>query len=173
MRMVQACDIKTSLPPGARILDVRTPVEHKEECLSCVHDHVPLDQLDPAAYLQGKGLAKDTPLYLLCRSGSRARKAADAFAALGCTQVHAIEGGLTACRAQGVACRKDGSVISLERQVRIAAGFLVLLGAVLGYAVDPLWHGLSAFVGGGLVFAGITNYCGMALVIARASWSRS
>ncbi len=172
MKTIKACDIRTALPPGAVILDVRSAVEHREECLVCPHDHVPLDQLDPAAYLASKGLAQDTPLYLLCRAGGRARQAAEAFVAAGCTNVHVIEGGLSACRAEGVPCQRDTGVISLERQVRIAAGVLVLTGAVLGFIVDPYWHILSAAIGGGLVFAGVTNWCGMALLLARAPWNK-
>ena len=172
MKTIKACAVRTSLPPGAVILDVRTAVEHRAECLSCAHDHVPLDQLDPAAYLARKGLGTDTPLYLLCRAGGRARKAAEAFEAAGCMNVHVIEGGLSACQAEGVPCQRDNGVISLERQVRIAAGGLVLMGAVLGFAVDPDWHILSAAIGGGLIFAGVTNWCGMALLLARAPWNR-
>ena len=57
--------------------------------------------------------------------------------------------------------------MSLERQVRIAAGSLVVIGAALGHFVAPGWFGLSAFVGAGLVFAGITDTCGMGMLIAR------
>lgn len=173
MNFVRASEMNASLPPGAVILDVRTDIEHKEECLACAHDHVPLDQLDIAQYLYSKGLSKDAPLYMLCRAGGRARKAAEAFEAQGCTNVHVIEGGLTACRAEGIACHCSPGVISLERQVRIAAGTLVLAGSILGYAVNPYWHALSAAIGGGLVFAGIANHCGLALLLAHASWNKS
>ena len=172
MKMIKACAVRTSLPPGAVILDVRTAVEHRAECLSCTHDHVPLDQLDPVAYLASKGLAADTPLYLLCRAGGRARKAAEAFEAAGCTTVYVIEGGLSACQTEGVSCQRDNGVISLERQVRIAAGVLVLTGAVLGVTVNSDWHILSAAIGGGLIFAGVTNWCGMAMLLARAPWNK-
>jgi predicted branched-subunit amino acid permease len=62
-------------------------------------------------------------------------------------------------------------VISLERQVRIVAGSLVLIGAVLGWLVHPGFYGLAAFVGAGLVFAGITDFCGMGLLLARLPWN--
>ena len=67
--------------------------------------------------------------------------------------------------------RSEVQVISLERQVRIAAGSLVLVGAVLGWLVHPGFFGLSAFVGAGLVFAGITDFCGMGLLLARLPWN--
>ncbi len=173
MKTIQACDLKNGLPPGAVVIDVRTDIEHKEECLSCAHDHVPLDQLNPEIYLKQKGLPSDTPLYLLCRAGARAQKAAAAFEACGCSHVHVIEGGLLACRAGGVACHQNRNVIALERQVRIAAGLLVLTGAILGYMADPYWHALSAAIGGGLIFAGVTNHCGLALLLAQAPWNKS
>jgi hypothetical protein len=63
--------------------------------------------------------------------------------------------------------------ISLERQVRIAAGLLVLVGAALGAFIHPAWIGLAAFVGAGLVFAGVTDTCGMGLLLARMPWNRT
>jgi hypothetical protein len=63
--------------------------------------------------------------------------------------------------------------ISLERQVRIVAGFLVLLGAVLAMTIHPYFAGLSAFVGAGLMFAGITDTCGMAMMLARMPWNQA
>jgi hypothetical protein len=62
--------------------------------------------------------------------------------------------------------------MSLERQVRIVAGTLVFTGAALGYFVDPRWVGLSAFVGAGLVFAGVTDTCGMAMMLGRMPWNQ-
>ena len=63
--------------------------------------------------------------------------------------------------------------MSLERQVRIGAGSLVLLGVLLGWLVHPAFFGLSAFVGAGLVFAGVTDWCGMGLLLAKMPWNRS
>ncbi len=62
--------------------------------------------------------------------------------------------------------------ISLERQVRIAAGTLVLVGSALGAFVHPYWIGLAAFAGAGLVFAGVTDTCGMAMFLARMPWNQ-
>lgn len=72
----------------------------------------------------------------------------------------------------GTPCQRAAGVISLERKVRIAAGVLVLAGTVLGYTLDPDWHALSAGIGGGLVFAGATNACGLAMLLARAPWNK-
>jgi hypothetical protein len=67
--------------------------------------------------------------------------------------------------------------MSLERQVRIAAGSLVASGAALAaLAPDPLWQkigiGIAAFVGCGLVFAGITDSCAMGMLIAKMPWNQ-
>ena len=67
--------------------------------------------------------------------------------------------------------RGAGRVISLERQVRIAAGSLVLTGVILAWFVNPCFIGLSAFVGAGLIFAGITDWCGMGLLLAKLPWN--
>ena len=67
---------------------------------------------------------------------------------------------------------QHGKVISLERQVRIVAGSLVFIGVVLGWFVNFEFYGLSAFVGAGLVFAGITDFCGMGLLLAKIPWNK-
>ena len=77
-----------------------------------------------------------------------------------------------ACIAAGLPVVRGKKAISLERQVRIAAGSLVVVGALLGWSVHPAFVGLSAFVGAGLVFAGITDTCGMGMILARMPWNR-
>jgi rhodanese-related sulfurtransferase len=111
-------------------------------------------------------------LYVVCRSGSRGKQACEKFRAAGFTNVVSVEGGTLACAAAGLPVVRNHKVISLERQVRIAAGSVVLLGATLAWLVDPAFVGLSAFVGAGLVFAGLTDCCGMGLLLARMPWNR-
>ena len=83
-----------------------------------------------------------------------------------------MEGGTLAWGDAGLPLERGRiSMISLERQVRIAAGSLVLIGLILGYFVTPWFIALSAFVGAGLVFAGITDYCGMGLLLAKLPWN--
>lgn len=77
-----------------------------------------------------------------------------------------------AWEAAGLPVVRGKKAISLERQVRIAAGLLVLLGAILGFFVNPSFIGISAFVGAGLVFAGITDTCGMAMMLAKMPWNQ-
>lgn len=156
---------------GINLIDVRTPVEFREVHVESARN-IPLDRLDPAALAQARGGRMDEPLYVLCRSGSRGRQACEQFLKAGFTNVVNVEGGTLACVDAGLSVVRGKKAISLERQVRIAAGLLVLLGAVLGWLVDPAFVGLSAFVGAGLVFAGITDTCGMGMLLARLPWNQ-
>ena len=92
------------------------------------------------------------------------------FLAAGFSNVLVVEGGTRAWIDAGLpVVTGKRRAISIERQVRIGAGSLVLLGAILGAVANPLFFVLSAFVGAGLIFAGITDWCGMGLLLARAS----
>lgn len=151
------------------LLDVRTPVEYRELHAASARN-VPLDRLDPVAVMQAH--QDGEPLYLICRSGSRGRQACEKFLAAGFTNVVNVEGGTLAWAECGLPVVRGKKMISLERQVRIAAGLLVLLGALLGWFVHPAFVGLSAFVGAGLIFAGVTDTCGMGLLLARMPWNQ-
>jgi rhodanese-related sulfurtransferase len=153
------------------LIDVRTPVEFREVRVEFARN-VPLDRLDPVALMQQRQGSKDDPLYLICRAGSRGRQACEKFFAAGFTNVINVEGGTLACVEGGLPVVRGKQTLSLERQVRIAAGVLVLIGALLGWLVHPAFIGLSAFIGAGLVFAGITDTCGMGMVLARMPWNQ-
>ena len=90
----------------------------------------------------------------------------------GFTRVFNVEGGTTACLAEGLPVVHGSKAISLERQVRMTAGSLVLAGALLGLLVHPYWTVLAAAVGAGLLFSGITDTCGMAVILAKMPWNR-
>jgi rhodanese-related sulfurtransferase len=154
------------------LIDVRTPAEFAEVHLDFARN-VPLERLDPQTLqAQRKGPATE-PLYVICRSGSRGRQACGRLLAAGFPNVVNVEGGTQACESAGLPVVRGKKAISLERQVRIAAGALVLVGTALGFFVHPYWLGLSAFVGAGLVFAGITDTCGMAMLLARMPWNQT
>lgn len=153
------------------LIDVRTPIEFREVHLDFARN-IPLDQLDPTAVMQSRDESSETPLYIVCRSGSRGEKACEKFRQAGFANVVNIEGGTLACEQVGLPVVRGQKAISLERQVRIAAGSLVLLGAVLGWFIHPAFIGLSGFVGAGLIFAGITDTCGMGMMLAKMPWNR-
>lgn len=158
--------------PSLQLLDVRTPVEYAEAHVQQALN-VPLDDLDPAKLHAVGGVAKDQPVYLLCRTGGRAQKAAEKFARAGFDNGVVVEGGTLGWIEAGLPVERGSvKVISLERQVRIAAGALVLTGVLLAWLVHPAFIGLSAFVGAGLVFAGVTDFCGMGLLLAKLPWNK-
>ncbi|MFO0946362.1 MAG: rhodanese-like domain-containing protein [Planctomycetota bacterium] len=151
--------------PAIELIDVRTPVEFREMHVRFARN-VPLDRLakDPSI-MDRKGTSN--PLYVICRSGSRGKQACEKLIAAGVTNVVNVEGGTQAWDEAGLPVVKGQKAVSLERQVRIAAGSLVLLGSALAFFVSPYWIGLAAFVGAGLVSAGVTDTCGMAMLLAR------
>ena len=165
---------KQSPESQLQVIDVRTHAEVNSESLAdCAH--FPLQDLNGAAvnaYLEQQGHDSSQPVYLLCASGQRATRAAEQLQSDLGHQLVIVEGGMNALKELGIDIAKgSGNIISLERQVRIAAGSLVVVGVILGLAVNPGSYGLSAFVGAGLVFAGITDSCGMGMVLARMPWN--
>ena len=157
---------------AALLLDVRTPSEFATGHVPGTQ-LIPLDDLNPTAFLRHCGTT-DQPIYVLCQSGGRACKAIEQFQRAGFNGCVLVEGGTAAWIAAGLPVERSASrVISLERQVRIAAGALVLTGVVLGWLIHPGFFGLAAFVGAGLIFAGITDFCGMGLLLAKLPWNRT
>ncbi len=152
------------------LIDVRTPFEFQEVHATFARN-VPLDQLD-AAKIAAERNGGGQPLYLICRSGSRGNQACEKFLAAGYPNIVNVEGGTHAWEEAGLPVTHGRKVMSLERQVRIAAGSLVLIGALLAWFVHPAFIGLSAFVGAGLVFAGLTDTCGMGLMLAKMPWNQ-
>ncbi|HEX2860492.1 MAG TPA: rhodanese-like domain-containing protein, partial [Lacunisphaera sp.] len=139
------------------LLDVRTPAEHAEIHVPGVH-LAPLERLDAATLTGVNGCAKDQPLYIFCGSGGRAKQAAEKLRKSGYEQCHVVEGGTMAWAEAGLPVnRGTRKIISLERQVRITAGAIVLTGGLLAHFVNPAFIWLSSFVGAGLIFAGITD----------------
>ncbi|HMO35771.1 MAG TPA: rhodanese-like domain-containing protein [Gemmatales bacterium] len=126
-----------------------------------------MSDLNAREYVKSMG-NPEKAVYVICQSGARARKAAEALEAAGCKQVIHVEGGTAAWLAAGLPANKGRQIMPLEQQVRIAAGTLVVLGCALAYLVHPYFLGLAAFVGAGLVY----NTCGMALVLARMPWNQ-
>jgi len=158
--------------PGLVLFDVRTPVEFAEMHIAEARN-VPLDRLDPEALRATGPMDAGRPTYLVCHAGVRAEKAAAALGAAGATNTVVVAGGILGWVAAGLPVERGTSrIISLERQVRIAAGLLVFTGVILGWRVHPAFYGLSGFVGAGLIFSGITDSCGMGLLLARAPWNQ-
>ncbi|WP_137126324.1 rhodanese family protein [Roseomonas sp. HF4] len=132
--------------------------------------HLPLSRLAEAELAVQQG----QPVLFHCASGARTAQAADRLAArAGGAEAFILEGGLAAWKRAGLPVSEDRRApLPLMRQVQIAAGSLVLAGVLLGALVAPAFHALSAFVGAGLVFAGVSGFCGMANLLALMPWNR-
>jgi rhodanese-related sulfurtransferase len=158
--------------PEAILLDVRTPAEFTGRHAVGARN-IPLDGIASKALNGEHALSKDQPICILCEKGGRAAIAAEQLLAEGYLDVHVVEGGTQGWVAAGLPVISSGrKAISIERQVRIGAGMLVILGIAGGLLIHPSIFALSGFVGAGLVFAGITDWCGMGLLLARAPWNR-
>lgn len=153
------------------LLDVRTPLEFQGEHAAIARNQ-PLESLQPSSIVARRNGSSGEPLYVICRTGSRGAKACEKLMAAGLQQVVNVEGGTAAWDAAGLPVVRGRKVMSLERQVRIAAGALIVVGAVLGFFVHPYWIGLAAFVGAGLIFAGVTDSCAMGMLIAKMPWNQ-
>ena len=154
------------------LLDVRTPAEHAEIHVPGVH-LVPLDRFDATQLAGVNGFAKDQPLFIFCRSGGRANQAAVKLEKGGYQECHVVEGGTEAWTEAGLPVERGPSrVLPLERQVRLAAGAIVLTGVLRAQLVSPAFIWLSGFIGAGLAFSGITGWCGMGMLLAKMPWNQ-
>lgn len=155
--------------PTARLLDVRTASEFENAHIPGAYN-VPLDQLGEHA----KELRAATgPVVLICQSGQRAQRAEALLRSAGMANVHVLVGGMADWQALKLGVRRVRARVSLERQVRIVAGALVASGAIAALTVSPLFALVPAFVGSGLVFAGVSNTCAMGMLLARLPYNRS
>jgi rhodanese-related sulfurtransferase len=155
--------------PELRLLDVRTPGEYEAEHIHGAYN-VPLDTLgEHGAEIQANVTG---PVVLVCQSGQRARRAEDVLQRTGMANVHVLDGGMNGWLAAGLPVIRGAKRFSLERQVRLVAGALVATGAILALAVNPRFALVPAFIGSGLVFSGITGFCGMAMLLARLPYNR-
>jgi rhodanese-related sulfurtransferase len=153
-----------------KLLDVRTAPEY-------VGAHVPgarlipLDQLRVEAFLAEH--EPGTPIYVLCQAGARASKAIAQFERAGCEDCVLVEGGTQAWSDAGLPVHRGiSAVLPLMRQVQIVVGALSASGAILALTVNRWFAVLPLVIGCGLLFAGITGTCGMALLLARMPWNR-
>ncbi|GAB2462488.1 rhodanese family protein [Comamonas humi] len=159
---------KALLDEGKAVLvDIRPADEHAREHIAIARN-IPMDQLPAAApALQGRAVV------FHCRSGQRTRLNAQALRAATSGEAYVLEGGLDGWKQAGLPVRRDTSQpLELQRQVMIAAGTLVTGGTALGTVVSPWFYLLPGFVGCGLVFAGLTGFCGMARLLMKMPWNR-
>jgi rhodanese-related sulfurtransferase len=171
---IQPLELQRLLAQGApaQLLDVRTPGEFAAAHVPGAK-LIPLADLDPAAFRSERG-AGDVPVYVLCQSGGRARKAIEKLEQAGVHGCVLVEGGTQGWIDAGLpVIRGQSRVLPLMRQAQIVVGFISAVGAVLALAVNPLFVIIPLATGCGLMFAGITGFCGMALLLAKMPWNRA
>jgi rhodanese-related sulfurtransferase len=156
----------------AALLDVRTPAEHAAAHVPGAR-LVPLADLDPAAVLRDLGPG-GPPLYVLCQSGGRARRAIAQFQQAGYAGCVLVEGGTQAWIDAGLPVNRGPSrVLPLMRQVQITVGLVSGAGAALALTVSPWFALIPLATGAGLLLAGLTGFCGLALLLAQMPWNRA
>jgi rhodanese-related sulfurtransferase len=170
---VQTCsaaEVKSGMERGEiTLIDVREPSEFAGERIPGAK-LMPLSKFDPSSLPKVRDGCK---IVLHCRTGSRSAKAAQRLLEAGHEAAYQLQGGIDAWKQAGLPTERDAKApISILRQVQITAGSLVLIGLILGFAVSPWFFLLSGFVGAGLVFAGVTDTCGMAMLLANMPWNR-
>ena len=154
--------------PGVRVIDVRTAVEFEGMRVAGA-ESVPLDRLDPSRFVRGG----ESGVLVFCQSGARAGRAADRLAGAGVEGCVVVDGGMDAWVAAGLpAVRGVGGGLPLMRQVQLVVGALGATGAGLAIWVDVRWAWMPLVIGAGLVIAGATGFCGLALVLARMPWNQ-
>jgi rhodanese-related sulfurtransferase len=169
---ITGAELNALLASGkAAVIDVREPGEF-------AGGHVPGSINVPLSRLSAHDFSATTgrEIVLVCASGRRSGMGCDALASLPAfagVHVRSLDGGVNAVVAAGGKLASTGKgVMPIERQVFTIAGTLVLTGVLLGTLVHPGFYGISAFVGAGLMVSGLTGFCGMALLLAKAPWNQ-
>ena len=154
------------LNEGATLIDIREADEHARESIPGAVNK-PLSKISDQALPAG-------PLIFYCRSGMRTNASAKVLAGMVLNApCYFLDGGIENWRKSGFATVRDRrQPIEIMRQVQMVAGVLVLLGICLSWAVNPAFLALTAFVGSGLVVAGVTGWCGMARLLSLLPWNR-
>jgi len=167
---INPAEARRLLDGGAVLIDIREADEHARENIPGAR-HLPLSKLDEADLARHQGKT----VIFHCKSGARTQANAPRLAdKLGETcEAFIVEGGLDAWRKAGLPVVTDRrQPLELQRQVQIGAGSLALAGTLLGLFVSPWFFAVPAFVGAGLITAGLTGFCGMARILMRAPWNR-
>jgi rhodanese-related sulfurtransferase len=162
---LKATDAKRLIEQGAILVDIRDNEEHARQRIDGARHH-PLNALTT---LDGVS----APIIFHCRAGRRTADNAARLRAATQNEAYILEGGIEAWKHAGLPVVEDRSQpLEMGRQVQIAAGSLIVLGVILGSGVAPQFYGLSGLVGAGLIFAGLSGWCGMARLLELMPWNR-
>lgn len=149
-------------------INVCTPAEYKEKHIKGVRN-IPLDTIDKHA----TELNKKSTIYIHCRSGNRGRQAIEKLEKIGITaELVNVEGGLLAWQEAGFETGSHTSRMPIMQQVLLVAGSFILLGFIGSHTIHEGFHYIIPLVGTGLIFSGLTGWCGMAMFLSRMPWNK-
>ena len=167
---IDAKTAKRRLDSGEAVLiDIRESDEH-------VREHIIGARLAPLSAIDSHDFDRDHGKVAVfhCKSGMRTQANAARLLAHGFKEAFFLDGGIEAWKAAGLPVHTNAKApLEIMRQVQIIAGSLILLGIGLGALVHAAFFALPAFVGGGLLFAGLSGWCGMAQVLKTMPWNRA
>jgi rhodanese-related sulfurtransferase len=170
IKTVDSATLKRWMDSGeAVVVDVREPAEHAAEKIQGA-TLVPLGTVNKTALPETGG----KKLVIHCRSGKRSMNACEKLLAEDPNlEIYNLEGGISAWGTAGHSVASSGKFfLPLDRQVQLTIGLGVLIGSLLAYFVNPLFFLLTGFFGAGLTFAGLSGFCGLAMVMARMPWNQ-
>lgn len=169
MAPISPRELRPLLESGEAVLiDIRETDEHARE-------HILGARLAPLSAIDAHDFDRDHAKIAVfhCKSGMRTQANAARLLAKGFRDARFLEGGLEAWKAAGLPVHSNAKApLELMRQVQIAVGALVLLGVALGFTVHPAFFAIAGVVGAGLLFAGASGWCGMALLLKQMPWNR-
>ena len=151
-----------------RLIDIRETDEYAEVSIPGAR-LIPLSVIRKHPLTESGSRAK--PVVFTCRSGNRTREMAPLLESLVSDPAYVLDGGVAGWEKAGLPVERTRMPLPLFRQIQIGAGSLVLIGTIGGAFWPPLYW-LSAFVGAGLVFAGVTGFCGLGILLSRMPWNR-
>jgi rhodanese-related sulfurtransferase len=151
------------------LIDVRSPAEYQEIHVD-IAKNIPLDRLNNSDL--GLDSNSKQPLYVICRSGARGSQACQSLLRSGLSNVVNVEGGTMAWANAGLPVTRGKKTVSLNRQVQMTVGSLVLVTSALALIHDPRWALLSALMGAGLLYAGAFDSCMMGMCLAKMPWNQ-
>lgn len=169
MKTMTAQEVKSKLDQGqVCLIDVREKGEYETECIEEAH-HIPLGE-----FCEDKLPPHSGKIVIHCRSGKRSADACEKLLQENpALEVYNLEGGILSWAEAGYKIKKGSrNLMPLDRQTQIFAGSLVLLGVFLGFFNHPGFFALSAFVGVGLIGAGISGVCPSTSFLSKMPWNR-
>lgn len=171
VRTVSPSEAQELMKNGSILVDIRESAEFLRE-------HVPDAVFLPLSEIvAGKNVVNVSiyhPVIFHCLAGSRTTQNADVLIrAAAPASIVLLSGGINAWKSASLPTIEDKKYpLPIMRQVQIVAGILILTGVLMGYAIDKSFFLLSGFIGAGLLFAGVSGWCGMAVLLSKMPWNK-